>query len=130
LVLPWAATSLLSYDVHDRSNLINADGTTPGRYIIDPNSIGVAQPPNNQGPNTDMLYDCPDPAGAQFDQMPCQTYLGRAASWLSAAPRSRHVGGVNVTFVDGHGGFIPNQIDDRVMAHLVSINDGQVVPGF
>jgi prepilin-type processing-associated H-X9-DG protein len=51
----------------------------------------------------DMLYRCADPAGAQLEGMPCMTFNATGSTaWLSAAPRSRHPGGVNVAFSDGH----------------------------
>jgi prepilin-type processing-associated H-X9-DG protein len=44
---------------------------------------------------------------------------------MSAAPRSLHPGGVNAAHLDGHAAFIKDEIDEVVMAYLVSINDGQ-----
>jgi prepilin-type processing-associated H-X9-DG protein len=43
----------------------------------------------------------------------------------SAAPRSLHPGGVNAVALDGHVGFISDEIDSYVFAYLVSSNDGQ-----
>ena len=49
-----------------------------------------------------MLYDCPDPAAAQIENLPCNQWVpGTPAEYLSSAPRSFHPGGVNVTFADG-----------------------------
>ena len=108
--LPWTGATQLAFDLHS---------LTAGSFTVDPASIGNTHPPNNQGPNLDQLYSCPDPAGAQLLKMPCAT-----AAWLSAAPRSRHPGGVNVVVADGHIGFLPNSVDQVAMAHLISINDG------
>ena len=55
--------------------------------------------------------------------MPCLTVNG----YLSAAPRSRHPGGVNVVYADNHVAFLPNTVDPTMMAYLVSIEDGQAV---
>jgi prepilin-type processing-associated H-X9-DG protein len=95
-------------------------------YVAD-NSGGEPQVPNTMGAN-DMLYNCADSAGAQLDGMPCATFQHNfATGWLSAAPRSRHVGGVNVAFLDGRIGFLPDSVDQYVMANLVSSNDGTAV---
>jgi prepilin-type N-terminal cleavage/methylation domain-containing protein/prepilin-type processing-associated H-X9-DG protein len=120
--LPWTGASLLAFDMHH-------DGS-PSAYTYNPGSVGVTQPPNNQGPNVDMLYACPDMAGAQLAGMPCGVWS--SSEWdqwhyLSAAPRSNHIGGVNVVFVDGHVGFIANQVDEIALAYMVSANDSKVV---
>ena len=76
----------------------------------------------------DMLYRCADAAGAQQEGLPCMTFNATGSTaWLSAAPRSRHVGGVNVAFSDGQIGFLPDTIDEYTMAYLVSATDGQRV---
>ncbi|MBN1911398.1 MAG: DUF1559 domain-containing protein [Pirellulales bacterium] len=119
--LPWAGASLLAYDMHH--NPYSKQPYEPWDY-----TFGLAQPPNNQGPTPDMLYKCDDPEGAQLDHMPCATY---ASEWkwtfLSAAPRSSHPGGVNACFADGRVVFLPDHIDQFVMAYLVCSIDGQVV---
>jgi prepilin-type N-terminal cleavage/methylation domain-containing protein/prepilin-type processing-associated H-X9-DG protein len=120
--LPWTGASLLAFDMHHDFSL---SAFTYATY-----SLGVTQPPNNEGPNVDMLYACPDPAGAQLDGMPCGVWSeSESGGWhyLSAAPRSRHVGGVNVVFVDGHVGFILNEVDEIAMAYMISVNDSKVV---
>ena len=69
------------------------------------------------------LYECPDLAGEQFDRMPCTDDRG----YMSASPRSNHAEGVNSVFLDGSVHFLPDDIDEAVMAHLICIADGQVV---
>jgi prepilin-type processing-associated H-X9-DG protein len=60
--------------------------------------------------------------------MPCGTWQPQGEwHFQSAAPRSWHVGGVNVAFADGRTGFLPDDVDQIVMACLVSINDRQAV---
>jgi prepilin-type N-terminal cleavage/methylation domain-containing protein/prepilin-type processing-associated H-X9-DG protein len=119
--LPWNGSSILAFDMHSASTLT-------GRYVGSPLSVGETQPPNNRGPNVDMLYACPDIDDAQMRNMPCALWqYGTMYDFLSAAPRSLHKGGVNATFMDGHAGFIRNEIDDYVMAYLISINDGHPV---
>ena len=118
--LGWTGASLLAFDMHA------IPSATSRVYAGDPASVGLTQKPNNQGPNVDMLYRCAGQADAQIQGMPCGTWASEGEwNFLSAAPRSRHPGGVNVAFVDGHVAFLPNDIDDFVMAYLVSINDGQ-----
>jgi prepilin-type processing-associated H-X9-DG protein len=81
--------------------------------------------PNPQGPNRDILYACPDPAGAQLERMHCGFFA--ELNWLSAAPRSQHPGGVQIAFADGHVAFLPNDVDEMAMAYMISIDDGHVV---
>ena len=123
--LPWAGASLLAFDAH---NDPNAGGQ---KYRFWDASLGLTQPPNCQGANKDVLFICEEEAAAQFDYMPCYKWGQYPdANWDSAAPRSRHVGGVNVVFLDGHVDFIVDGIDERTMAYMVSIEDGQVIKGY
>ena len=59
------------------------------------------------------------------DGMPCARYddflFGN--HWLSAAPRSRHNGGVFVTFLDGRVSFLVDEVDPVTMAYMIAIND-------
>lgn len=114
--LPWIASSLLAFDMHTSTD-------PPAKYAHDKYSLGHTQRPNNEGPNVDILYDCPDEAGAQLEGMPCAPYT--RTHYLSAAPRSCHPGGVNVVYMDGHTGFVTDKVDEIVMAYLISIDDGQ-----
>ncbi|NQT38487.1 MAG: DUF1559 domain-containing protein [Planctomycetes bacterium] len=119
--LPWTGASLLAFDMHH-------DGDVGGNFAPLQGSLGVTQTPNNQGPNTDMLYACPDMAAAQLDRMPCGTWASTGnMHYLSAAPRSQHTGGVNVVFVDGHVDFLSDEIDERAMSFMFSANDGQII---
>jgi prepilin-type N-terminal cleavage/methylation domain-containing protein len=123
--LPWAGASVLAFDFH--ANYRPNDAYKP--YYPDLASLGASQPPNNQGPNFDMLYHCNEQA-SQVDRMPCATFTEDffPNHWLSAAPRSRHDGGVFVAFLDGHVGFLVDDVDELVMAYLVSIDDQQAAP--
>lgn len=121
--LPWTGASLLAFDMHDIESPV-VWGKQGFRY--NPASLGVTQPPNNQGPNLDMLYDCPDAAGTQMARMPCNTYTGRTTGWLSAAPRSRHPGGVNMAFVDASIHFVTDDVDQITMAYMISVGEGEV----
>ena len=124
--LPWTGSTLLAFDMHQAKD---ASGNyLPGTYVANPGSVGWTQPPNNQGPNMDMLYACPDEADSQLQGMPCATWT-ESGGWnfLSAAPRSNHPGGVHVAFVDGHVGFLLDGVDEIAMAYMVSVNDRQPV---
>ncbi len=130
--LPWNASSLLAFDMHaqNESNLVSP---LAQKYLTNClayraySSYGEPQLPNTLDAN-DMVYACPDQAGAQLEAMPCKEFQRTySAGWLSAAPRSLHSGGVNVVFLDGHVGFVPDSIDEYTMASLISSNDGQTV---
>jgi prepilin-type N-terminal cleavage/methylation domain-containing protein len=112
--LPWTGSSLLAFDMHHQ-------GAPP--YTYHPGSIGQTQPPNSKNANPDMLYDCPDMAQAQIEGMPCDD--SDTGNYMSAAPRSNHPGGVTAAYGDGSIHFLPDSIDEIVMAYGISINDGQ-----
>jgi prepilin-type N-terminal cleavage/methylation domain-containing protein/prepilin-type processing-associated H-X9-DG protein len=121
-VLPWTGSSLLAFDVH--AHWIS--DVPDSNFTASPFSIGCTQRPNNRGMNVDMLYHCPDSefADAQMEDMPCGQWADHG-SWhfLSAAPRSRHTGGVMVAFADGRAQFLVDDVDEIVMAYMISIND-------
>jgi prepilin-type N-terminal cleavage/methylation domain-containing protein len=124
--LPWAGSSVIAFDFHSTHYREDAFRI----YVPDYSSLGVAQPPNNQGPNFDMLYDCNEQA-SQLDRMPCAIYSSsfsfNSNHWLSAAPRSQHPGGVHVAFLEGRVNFLLDEVDEIVMAYLVAINDHQTI---
>lgn len=132
-ILPWSGSSQISVDIHPLGTFAYEPPATPNppgelAYKADPATASIGQTPNNQGPNLDMLFDCPEPADAQMRRMPCNVSGADSASnYLSAAPRSRHSGGVNAVYVDGHFGFLSNNIDPITLAYLVSIHDGETV---
>ncbi len=132
--LPLAGSSLLAFDMHP-IDWPYAESTSPSvtthvlnrsTYAPNPSSVGKTQRPNVQGPNKDTVLDC-----ARFsDQalaaaMPCnpQTFILGVNGYMSAAPRSMHPGGVNVSYVDGHVTFLGDDVDDVVMALAVSVTD-------
>jgi prepilin-type N-terminal cleavage/methylation domain-containing protein/prepilin-type processing-associated H-X9-DG protein len=129
--LPWAGASVLAYDFH--ADYRPNDPYKP--YYPDLASLSVTQTPNNQdnpdlgNANFDMLYHCSEQA-SQIDGMPCATWEENffGNHWLSAAPRSRHPGGVFVVFMDGHVGFLVDEVDDLVMAYMIAIDDQQAAP--
>ncbi|MDX1946859.1 MAG: DUF1559 domain-containing protein [Pirellulaceae bacterium] len=120
----WTGASQLTFDMHHDGGVVFGESG----YVANPASLGATQPPNNQGPNFDMIYNCASPADAQLRRMPCSTWgPGGSFAYLSAAPRSHHPGGVNVAYVDGHVALVPDHIDETMMAYLISIEDGQAV---
>jgi prepilin-type N-terminal cleavage/methylation domain-containing protein/prepilin-type processing-associated H-X9-DG protein len=127
--LPWNGATLLAMDIHhDRS----ATGTYFSGLQPQAALMYQVQLPNTTGPNEDVLVICPDDglAAAQFQEMPCirwQWWLG-LSGYISAAPRSNHVGGVNCVFLDGHVGFMSNDIDPYAMGYMIDIRDGEVIP--
>ena len=121
--LPWAGSSLLSFDMHPTSFPSVEDVEIDGPYRASDVSLGATQRPN--GDYGDVLYACPEPEQALLDQMPCNTLW---TGYISAAPRSLHPGGVNVAFLDGHVAFIVEEIDEYSMADMISVDDGNVVP--
>lgn len=126
--LPWTGSSLLAFDLHHMNDVgpcrYNPAAQTR-TFVHWPSSVGANQMPNNQGPNLDILYSCPDPAESRVKRMPCATYTagGGARCYLSAAPRSQHAGGVMVAFMDGHVGFLNESIDPVTMGYLISTSD-------
>ena len=118
----WAGSTLLSMDLH-----FNTDFKTGFRFVPAPITKGKGMIPNNQGPVFDPIYKCEDQANAQALCMPCITHNPspyQAGSYLSAAPRSNHPGGVNAAFGDGRVMFMTNDIDEELMAFLICSIDG------
>lgn len=129
--VPWAGASILSFDMHH----VCADGRShyhcmnEGFFRADERSVGYTQTPNTQGPNKDTLYYCDGEhqLQADFERMPCTAWMRVVGlgGYYSSSPRSLHPGGVNVTYVDGHAGFVSDDVDEYSFAYRISINDGQ-----
>jgi len=115
--LPWTGSSQIALDMHDAVSPVQF-----GSNGYKPIDLGSAQTPNMQVSWGDRLYSCTDPVGALILKTPCS--VGAYTDFLSAAPRSRHPGGVNSVFADGHVAFVPNTVDMFALAYLVSIDDG------
>jgi prepilin-type N-terminal cleavage/methylation domain-containing protein/prepilin-type processing-associated H-X9-DG protein len=120
----WSGAALLAFDIHD----VAAVNYNTSGYKANPAGVGQCQPPNNQGPNFDMIYNCVAPAQAQLDGIPCSNWASSGSfNYLSAAPRSQHPRGVNTVYVDGHVSFVTDSVDQLTMAYLISLDDGQTV---
>jgi prepilin-type N-terminal cleavage/methylation domain-containing protein/prepilin-type processing-associated H-X9-DG protein len=125
--LPWNAASILSLDMHHNE----AESGGPFAHFWPLQELAYqAQMPNTLGPNADVLVRCPDDvlAESQLQRMPCIKWNWQLGleGYISAAPRSSHIGGVNVAFLDGHIDFLFDEIDPYTMAYLVDIRDDKV----
>jgi prepilin-type N-terminal cleavage/methylation domain-containing protein/prepilin-type processing-associated H-X9-DG protein len=132
--LPFAGASLLAFDMHPvgwpYAHHSDANIVTEVRqrasYEPSLDSLGKSQPPNCQGINKDTTEECTKVAGlealSEQSAMPCnpRTLDPGVRGYVSAAPRSLHQGGVNAGFLDGHVSFLPNDVDEVVMALEVS----------
>lgn len=135
--LPWPGSTLLSMDMHP-ANPTGANGCPPYEceqltplrlddsnraklpaYVPWRGSVGFTQSPNGRLPDT--VYSCPDPVVAQLEEMPCIVF--EEAAYMSAAPRGSHLTGVNSAYLDGHVDFLANDVDEVLMAQMISIND-------
>jgi len=65
---------------------------------------------------------------ADMPDMPCDPTHGTQHDEFHAAARSRHPGGVNAVFADGHVIFTSDTIDLVIWQRLAAIDDGQVIP--
>jgi prepilin-type N-terminal cleavage/methylation domain-containing protein/prepilin-type processing-associated H-X9-DG protein len=105
--LPWPGSSLLAVDFHE----------------VATEELDFAQTPNSTAP--DVLFSCPEPADAQLKLMPCHDQWQK---YVADASRSLHPGGVNVAFLDGRVSFLADNVAPEVMALMVAVDDGEVVP--
>lgn len=133
--LAWNGASLLAMDMHHSSD---SAGGRFERFAISRTYAYQSHTPNHRAPNVDTLVRCPEEnlAEAQLQGMPCSLWTGMQvtnrlgnenrvgfAGYQSAAPRSLHPGGVNQAFLDGHIGFLPDDVDPIVMALSIGIHD-------
>ena len=84
--------------------------------------------PNNAIEDADEIEACTSffyPGIGTRDRMGCRNQV---AFGMAAQARSRHPGGVNACFVDGHVQFVKDSISQRTWVLLQSTNDGQT-PG-
>ena len=125
--LPWNGSTLLALDMHHDTG---PSGNYFNEYIPTAIYAYQAQMPNTPGPNEDVLLNCPKDmlVDAQLQRMPCIKWIWSLGlfGYISAAPRSSHVGGVNASFLDGHVDFIHDEIDPFTFTYLIDIRDGKV----
>jgi prepilin-type N-terminal cleavage/methylation domain-containing protein len=125
--LAWCGASILGFDFHSENATLGCDTGMKRNspYVPVQSPSDQAQPPNNPPSawNDDKLRSCPEPAQADLELMPCSDEPN--STFITAAPRSLHVGGVNAANVDGSLTWLANEIDPYLMARMVSINDRQ-----
>ncbi len=127
--LPWGAASLLAVHVdHDFDRLGDSrdDQRTVDHYVPDPAFFSWAHTPNSQE-TADLLFVCPQPVVAFLEAMPCQRASGLSALFVTGSARSRHGGGVNDVWLDGHVGFTSDAVDIATLTFLVSVDDSAVI---
>jgi prepilin-type N-terminal cleavage/methylation domain-containing protein len=117
--LPWSGATLLSFDAHPSWYPLTSKDGVIGEFDFSSISLGQTQVPNSHTP--DVLYECPDLVGEQIERMPCTDSTG----YVSAAPRSNHARGVNVAYLDASVHYLPDDVDEYVMAYLIATTDGQ-----
>ena len=126
----WAAAfsggSVLSFDLHSRQhpdcNASSKRNEPYSPFVYGGTNPGLPPNTTQSWGNNDWIRECPDPGAAGVENMPCSP---QTTSRSSAAARSMHVGGVNASHVDGSVIWISNDIEQHLMARMVSINDGE-----
>lgn len=128
--LPWNGATQLSMDMHTYKTDSKNKAQILERYDLLRYASNQSQVPNSQGGHGDVLVRCSTDhlAGLQLEDMPCikhQWTLG-IFGYISAAPRSLHPGGVNVSYLDGRVEFLADDINPVYMSYLVGIQDGEI----
>ena len=115
--VPWNGSSLLAVDAH----LEPIPGSEHG-FCLNASRPFAHMTPNHIGYGKDEIYEC-DADGAEAERMPCVTWSVKTGltRYLSSAPRSNHIGGVNVSLMDGSCRFVTDHIDPFLMAAHVNI---------
>ncbi len=126
--LPWNGATQLSLDMHTYT--FSQQNTVLDRYTSYRIYSTQSQVPNFQGGQGDILISCPsgDLAAVQLQGMPCtrhQWALG-LSGYISAAPRSLHIGGVMVSYLDGRVELVSNDVDPVLYSYEVGIQDGEI----
>ncbi len=120
---PFPGASLVALDWHAAdSGKIGASNFYIPDSDYDANDVAF--------PNSATYHDVVvggGPANAVFaDQqgMP-QSGFSNGQQFLGAAPRSRHPGGVNAVALDGHVGYVSDEIDQLTFSYLIAVKDRQ-----
>ncbi len=120
--LPVPTGSLLSLDWHHKlqPGELFQQMKPNTRFVPDPDWTDVAVPNSQSERAADGIFLCKPLIMKQQYRAPCS----QINVLMVAAPRSNHPGGVNAVALDGHAGFISDQVDSYTYAYLISINDG------
>jgi prepilin-type N-terminal cleavage/methylation domain-containing protein len=126
----WAAGlaggSILAFDMHSKRhpdvNTSSKKNEPYSPFIYGGTNPGL--PPNTDPSwgNRDWIRECDNSQEADLIGMPCNPQTSVRSS---SAPRSSHVGGVNASHSDASVEFVSDNIDQFLMARLVSINDAE-----
>ncbi len=128
--VPWGAGSILALHI---DNDFSRTGGSPQHqdninwYYPDEDYYSWAHLPNEQSARSDWIYICPEAGRARLEKMPCFQPSIADRKWITGSPRSLHPGGVNAVALDGHVGFLVNEIDPKTLSFLISTNDRQVL---
>jgi prepilin-type N-terminal cleavage/methylation domain-containing protein/prepilin-type processing-associated H-X9-DG protein len=95
--------------------------------------IGASSYTHRNSPNSaagDALFYSSQANCVTMVNGPCDNSAGTNWEALHAGARSRHPGGVNVLFGDGHVAFVSDTISLQTWQWLGAINDGNAIPAF
>ncbi len=127
--VPWGAGSVLAAHIdHDfeATGTSFEDQRSVRHYVPDPAFYDWVHLPNTLK-TSDLLYSCPRPVQAHVQGLPCSRGSGRSRLFVTGAPRSHHQGGVNMTSLDGHVGFLSDDVDPVLFVQIVAVNDAAVI---
>ena len=111
---------------------IPAGSKWDGRGLWGWSGMGACHYTHRNTPNSsvgDVMWNNPgsDESCTDMPDMPCDNTHGTQHDEFHAAARSRHPGGVNVVFADGHVMFASETIELVTWQRLAAIDDGQVI---
>jgi prepilin-type N-terminal cleavage/methylation domain-containing protein/prepilin-type processing-associated H-X9-DG protein len=129
-----AYTALASEVIAGKDDLFGSDKTWDARGVWAWHEVGASAYTHVNTPNSsagDMMWYAPgqDVECIADADAPCNQSAGTNDMLAQVAARSRHPGGVQLVYVDGHVGFASNTIDQNVWRRFGAINDGQIVSG-
>ena len=117
-------TALASEVISGKSDAEPADYRGGWTLVIHGASYMHYDTPNTS--NDDVMFT---PTCKEAADMPCVGMGEQDASLWHTAARSRHPGGVNLVFADGHTSFVTNNISLAIWQAQGARNDGMVLGG-
>ena len=97
----------------------------PGASSIWAHASDDSKGPNSCTPNGDNIWGAKDIVAAVGEDRLLQECMLPPTGWdrsTQAAPRSRHLGGIHVAFVDGSASFISDFIETRLRGWNIKLN--------